>query len=104
MPSINQPNSLSAIVGFTLPPERLDHDAARYLTYDPAVQRPNEKIRVPLTNLRETLEKPVETVPESLATKGYAVLKHKSDLLDSIPSEEGTSLYLDQCCEWVRLR
>lgn len=99
MPSINQPDSLSAVIGFTLPPERLDHDAARYLTYDPSVQRPNEKIRVPLTNLRDVLETPTESVIQSLATKGYAVMKHKSDLLDSIPSEEGTSSYLDQCCE-----
>lgn len=101
MPAINHPDSLSAVIGFTLPPDRLDHPDSRYLTYDPAIQRPNEKIRVPMTNLRPVLEQPTETVPESLATKGYAVMRHQSDLLDSIPSEEGTTKYLEQCCECV---
>lgn len=99
MPFINHPDSLSALIGFTLPPERLDHDDSRYLTYDPSIQRPNENIRVQMTNLRNVLESPVESVKVSLGNKGYAVMRHESDLLDSIPSEEGTSQYLDQCCE-----
>jgi hypothetical protein len=99
MPSIAAPGSLSAIIGFTLPPDRLDHDQSRYHTYDPAIQRPSEKIRVPITDLRLTLEAPTESIKESLGSKGYAVMKHKSDLLDSIPSEEGTAKYLEQCCE-----
>ena len=99
MPSIAAPGSLSAIIGFTLPPDRLDHDDSLYHTYDPAIQRPNEKIRVPITDLRPILMTPTETVQESLASKGYAVMKHQSDLLDSIPSEKGTAKYLEQCCE-----
>jgi hypothetical protein len=99
MPSIASPGSLSAVIGFTLPPSRLDHDDSRYHTYDPSIQRPNERIRVPITDLRPTLERPTETIEESLGSKGYAVMKHKSDLLDSIPSEEGTAKYLEQCCE-----
>jgi hypothetical protein len=99
MPSISPPGSLSAIIGFTLPADRLDHEETQYHTYDPAVQRPHEKIRVPITDLRPVLEAPTETIVESLGSKGYAVMKHKSDLLDSIPSEEGTAKYLEQCCE-----
>lgn len=99
MPSIASPDSLSAIVGFTLPSSRLDHDDSIYHTFDPAVQRPNEKIRVPMTDLRPVLETQTETIEQSLRTKGYAIAKHQSDLLDSISSEEGVSKYLDQCCE-----
>lgn len=57
-----------------------------------------------MTDLRPTLELPTDTIEQSLATKGFAVMRHHSDLLDSIPSEEGTSKYLEQCCEWVCFR
>jgi hypothetical protein len=99
MPSIASPGSLSAVIGFTLPADRLDHDESRYLTFDPAIQRPNEKIRVPIADLRPILENPTETIEESLKTKGYAITKHRSDFLDAIPTEEGTAKYLEQCCE-----
>lgn len=99
MPSITAPGSLSAIIGFTLPADRLDHDESRYLTFEPSVQRPNEKIRVPITDLRPVLESPTEIIEESLKSKGYAIAKQPSDFLDAIPTEEGTAKYLEQCCE-----
>lgn len=103
MPAPTSPETLSAIIGFTLPASRLDHDEAIYLTYDPAVTRPTEKIRVPLVDLRPELEAAgagvSATVASQLAERGFAVMKHESTLLDEIPSEEGTGRYLDECCE-----
>lgn len=98
MPSIASPSGLSAIVGFTLPQERLDHDESKYLTFDPAVQRPFERVRVPMTDLRPQLDSTVG-VQEQLSTQGYAIARNPSSLLDSIPSEEGTAKYLEECCE-----
>ena len=99
MPSIATPGALSAVIGFTLPSDRLDHDESRYLTFDPSVSRPNEKVRVPVIDLRPVLESQTETIEQSLGDRGYAIAKQPSDLLDAIPTEEGTAKYLEQCCE-----
>ena len=98
MPSIIAPDALSAVIGFTLPQDRLDHDESKYITYEPGVQRPFEKVRVPVTDLRPQLDSAI-SVPEQLSTQGYAVVRSPSSLLDSIPSEEGTAKYLEECCE-----
>ena len=98
MPSIPDPSGLTALITFILPASRLDHDQAIYLDYDPKVNRPTESIRVPMTDLRPELE--IQTpVAEQLDQRGFAIAKHRSDLLDSIPSEEGTQSYLDETAE-----
>jgi hypothetical protein len=100
MPAISNLNQLTAVIGFTLPQSALDHDASIYLTYDPAHSRPSEKVRVPVTDLRPDLEVAVPVpVHVQLAERGYAVTKHRSELLCGIPSEEGTQRYLDECAE-----
>lgn len=98
MPAISTSNELSAIVGFTLPADRLDHDASKYLKYEPGVQRPFERIRVPMADFRPRLES-TEPLEQQLASQGFAITRQKSELLDSIPSEEGTAKYLQECCE-----
>jgi len=98
MPSIPDPSGLTALITFILPASRLDHDQAIYLDYDPKVNRPTESIRVAMTDLRPELE--IQTpVAEQLDQRGFAIAKHRSDLLDSIPSEEGTQSYLDETAE-----
>ncbi len=101
MPSITDPSGLTALITFTLPASRLDHDQSLYLKYDPAVQRPTETIRLPINDLRPELEdaKGPGPIAEQLAQRGFAIAKHHSDLLDAIPSEEGTQKYLDETAE-----
>ena len=98
MPSVAEP--LTALITFTLPASRLDHDEALYLDYDPEVNRPTETIRVSVTDLRAELDaEHIASPAEQIATRGFAIAKHRSDLLDSIPSEEGTQKYLDETAE-----
>ncbi|KAL1411645.1 hypothetical protein Q8F55_002609 [Vanrija albida] len=89
---------LTATIEFTLPATRLDHDPAVYLTYDPAVQRPSEALRVPVANLRDELEAgaSLATVAQQLSARGFAVATHASSHLGGIPSVEGTQAYLDE--------
>ena len=101
MPSIAQPNDLTAIIGFTLPAERLDHDPDVYLTYDKTRTRPTETVRVSVRNLRTEIEDPALPAPKAqLDVKGYAVAKDAYGFLDDIPSEQGTQAYLDDTAEW----
>lgn len=100
MPSITDPSELTAVITFTLPASRLDHDESLYLKYDPMINRPTESICVPVTDLRPELERDTLTpIAEQLAQRGFAIANHHSDLLDSIPSEEGTQRYLDETAE-----
>lgn len=102
MPARTFPSQLTVIIGFSLPGSRLNHDESVYLTYDPSRLKPNEFIRVPMINLREELDKPVEKHPhphEQLKMRGYAVFKHESQFLDGIPSEEGTANYLEESAQ-----
>lgn len=102
MPAISDPTGLTALITFTLPASRLGHDEAIYLKYDPEVNRPTETIRVPITDLRAELEAETISSPaEQLYKRGFAIAKLRSDLLDSIPSEEGTQKYLDETAEYA---
>ncbi|OXG10868.1 hypothetical protein C367_06693 [Cryptococcus neoformans Ze90-1] len=105
MPARTFPSQLTAIIGFSLPGSRLNHDESVYLTYDPSRLKPNEFIRVPMINLREELDKPVEKHShphEQLKMRGYAVFKHESQFLDGIPSEEGTANYLEESAQLLQ--
>lgn len=102
MPAPTAASQLTAVIGFSLPGSRLDHDESIYLTYDPSQSRPNEFIRVPMINLREELDKPIEkhaNAYEQLKKRGYAVFKHESRFLDGIRSEEGTAKYLEESAQ-----
>ena len=97
---MNDPSGLTAVITFTLPASRLDHDESLYLKYDPNVNRPTESIRVPVTDLRPELESETPMpVAEQLAQRGFAIVTHSSNLLDNIPSGEGTQKYLDETAE-----
>jgi len=102
MPSIAQPDDLTAVIGFTLPAERLDHDPEIYLTYDKTRSRPTEKLRVAVRNLRHEIDDPSLPAPSAqLDAKGYAVAKDAYGFLDDIPSAQGTQAYLDDTAEWA---
>jgi hypothetical protein len=103
MPAVTD-NGLSAVIGFALPPWRLDHDDGIYLQrWDPKAMRPNEKIRVPMTDLRPEIDSPeLPSIASQLHDRGFAIFKHRSDLIDQIQSEEGTQAYLDESAELLR--
>lgn len=97
MPAISDPDQLTALIGFTLPANRLDHDPNIYLTYDKSRSRPTETIRVPVRNLRDDLEAPGLASPKAqLDSLGFALARDGCGGLDDIPSEEGTKAYLDR--------
>ncbi|OCF60346.1 hypothetical protein L486_03028 [Kwoniella mangroviensis CBS 10435] len=97
MPAPISTDQLTAVIGFTLPPNRMDHDLSIYMTWQPGRSKPLEKIRVPVTNLRPELEgTPVEPL-EQLKTRGFGIMKHESKWLSEIPSEKGTEAYLKEC-------
>lgn len=100
MPSIAQSDDLTAVIGFTIPADRLDHDPEVYLTYDKERSRPTEFIRVPVRDLRADLDgdgpSALPSPKKQLDVKGYALVKDPYEGLDDIPSEKGTKAYLDQ--------
>ncbi|WVQ81582.1 hypothetical protein IAT38_003706 [Cryptococcus sp. DSM 104549] len=98
-------NPLTAVIGFTLPPARMEDSEESYQTWVEGRSKPLEFIRVPVTNLRGELDRPVDehVAPvEQLKTRGFAVLKHKSGFLADIPSEEGTAKYLEETAELLK--
>ena len=101
MPSIKSPSDLTAVITFTLPDDRLDHDPEIYLTFDKDRNRPTEKIRVPVNNLRDELDSDAGPIApkDQLAQRGYAVFKHESHALGDIPTLEGTEAYLAETAE-----
>jgi hypothetical protein len=101
MPSTKSPSDLSAAIMFTLPNDRLDHDPEIYLTFDKDRNRPTEKIRIPVNNLRDELDSDDGPIApkEQLAQRGYAVFKHESHALGDIPTLEGTEAYLAETAE-----
>ncbi|OCF32328.1 hypothetical protein I316_05996 [Kwoniella heveanensis BCC8398] len=102
MPAATPSNQLTAVIGFTLPDARLDHDPSTYLTYEPGRSRPTEYIRVPIADLRDELDDKTVGPLEQLKERGYAVLRHRSAWYDQIPSEEGTAKYLDETAELLK--
>jgi hypothetical protein len=103
MPSV-QDGGLSAVIGFTIPANRLDHDDSIYLKeYISGRIRPNEKIRVPVTDLRPELESgTLPSVADQLNERGFAVFKHHTDFVKQITIEDGTQGYLDESAELLR--
>ncbi|WVW79149.1 hypothetical protein I302_101115 [Kwoniella bestiolae CBS 10118] len=97
MPAPSSTDHLTAVIGFTLPPNRMDHDPSIYLKWEPGRSKPLEKIRVPITDLRPELESSTVGPLDQLKKRGYGIMKHHSPYLGEIPSAEGTEKYLREC-------
>ncbi|ORX38976.1 hypothetical protein BD324DRAFT_618077 [Kockovaella imperatae] len=103
MPSISSPSQLTAVIGFNLPDERLDHDPSVYLTYLEGREKPVEHIRVPVLDLRPELEAEQQVHPQQqLYERGYAVTKHQSPFVERVASPEGIEGYLAESAELLR--
>lgn len=88
----------ACVLTFAIPPERLGHDASRYM--DPAVGPtwPQERHKVVLNDLKPELQNPEKTEPlaKQLDSRGFAVVKNKSKTLGSLASQaEWNAAYLE---------
>ncbi|WVF67024.1 hypothetical protein IAT40_001767 [Kwoniella sp. CBS 6097] len=102
MPVSTSSDQLTAVIGFTLPASRLDHDPSIYLTYEQGRSRPTEYLRVPISNLRNELDDGSIDPLHQLKERGYAVLRHQSEWVDDIPSEKGTAKYLEESANLLK--
>jgi hypothetical protein len=83
---------------FAVPPERLGHDASRYMEPEIGPTWPQEAHEVTLHDLKPELENVAESQPlmTQLDTRGFAVLKDKSKTLDTLESQgEWNAKYLE---------
>lgn len=88
----------TGLLHFSIPPERLGHDAARYLDPEIGPSWPLESHKVTLYDLKPELETPDEskTLMDQLNSRGFAVLKNKSDSLGTLQDQtEWNAAYLE---------
>jgi hypothetical protein len=83
---------------FAVPPERLGHDAIRYMEPEIGPTWPQEAHEVVLNDLKPELQNSETQQPlmKQLDTRGFAILKNKSKTLGSLESQgEWNSNYLE---------
>ena len=83
---------------FAIPPERLGHDASRYMQPEIGPTWPQESHKVALLDLKPELQdtKNAEPLMKQLDRRGFAVLKDKSKTLGSLDSQnEWNAPYLE---------
>lgn len=87
----------TCILRFAIPPERLDYDVSLYMEPEIGPTWPHEKYNVVLNDLRPELQNPetAEPLMKQLESRGFAVLKHKSEALGSLETQaEWNTAYL----------
>jgi hypothetical protein len=86
----------AATLHFSIPPERLDHDASVYLNPDMGPKWPLEAHDVVLQDLRPELDDAKASPQEQLEARGFALLKHKSDALGPlVEGDKWNAAYLE---------
>jgi hypothetical protein len=88
----------TCILRFAVPPERLGHDPSYYMQPDIGPTWPQESHKVVLNDLKPELKDPEKAQPlmEQLESRGFAVLKNKSQALGSLQSQsEWNTSYLE---------
>lgn len=88
----------TSVLRFAVPPERLELDAARYLEPEIGPTWPQEAHEVVLHDLKPELEDRTKAEPlaKQLESRGFAVLKNKSQMLGSLQSQaEWNDAYLE---------
>ena len=89
----------ACVLRFAVPPERLGHDASRYMQPDIGPSWPQEAHKVVLNDLKSELENAENAKPlmEQLETRGFAVVKNKSNTVGSLESQsEWNAAYLEE--------
>lgn len=79
----------TSVLQFAVPPGRLDMDVSRYLEPEIGPTWPQEPHEVVLIDLKPELENPEKNLPlmEQLESRGFAVLKNKSQTLGKLESK-----------------
>jgi hypothetical protein len=88
----------TCVLRFAVPPERLGHDASRYMEPEIGPTWPQETHQVLLQNLKSELQNPEKADPlmKQLETRGFAVAKNKSHTMGSLASQaEWNAAYLE---------
>lgn len=88
----------ACILRFAVPPERLGHDASKYMEPEIGPTWPQEAHDVVLNDLRPELQNPetAGSLMEQLDSRGFAVLKHKSQTLGPLDAQtEWNAAYLE---------
>jgi hypothetical protein len=89
----------ACVLRFAVPPERLGHDASRYMEADVGPTWPQEAHNVVLNDLKPELENPekADSPMKQLESRGFAVLKNKSTALGSLQSQsDWNAAYLEE--------
>jgi hypothetical protein len=97
----------ACILRFAVPPERLGHDASRYMEPDVGPTWPQETQEVVLNDLKQELENPKTADPlmKQLESRGFAVLKNKSTTLGSLRSQsDWNAAYLEETAKYNHLK
>ena len=79
----------ACVLSFAVPPERLGHDASRYMEPEIGPTWPQEAHEVIVNDLRPELQNPEKTASlmDQLNSRGFAVLKHSSQALGSLETQ-----------------
>jgi hypothetical protein len=88
----------ACVLRFAVPPERLGHDASRYMEPEIGPTWPHEAHDVVLNDLRSELQSPEKSEPlmKQLESRGFAILKHRSQALGPLNAQaEWNAAYLD---------
>lgn len=96
----------ACVLRFAVPPERLGHDASRYMEPEVGPTWPQEVHKVVLNDLKPELENPENAAPlmEQLEARGFAVLRNKSTTLGSLVSQsEWNAAYLKETAKYNHL-
>lgn len=92
----------ACVLRFAVPPERLEIDVSRYMETDIGPTWPQEEREVVLLDLKPELQNAEKAEPlmKQLDSRGFAVLKNKSNSLGSLHGQaEWNAAYLEVSSE-----
>ncbi|KAK4702295.1 hypothetical protein P7C70_g3928, partial [Phenoliferia sp. Uapishka_3] len=97
------PSAPVATIHFAIPPSRLGCSVDKYL--DPSIgpSWPQEPFEVKLGSLRDALSDEIISPMEQLETRGFAVMKHKSETLGTLENADSWNAdYLKETSELLK--
>ena len=92
----------ACVLSFAIPPERLDHDASKYLQPEIGNTWPLESHDVQLNDLKPELQDPTRAAPvmKQLEQRGFAVLKNKSKAGSLETQSQWNAEYLEDTAQY----
>jgi hypothetical protein len=96
----------ACVLRFAVPPERLELDVSRYMEPEIGPTWPQEEREVVLLDLKPELQntEKAESPMKQLDTRGFAILKHKSNALGSLQAQaDWNAAYLEETTRYATL-